>query len=260
MVTFVLVHPAWLGGWSWKKLVPLLHAAGHAVYTPTLTGLGQRAHLAHAEVDLHTHVADVVNVLTFEDLDRVVLVGNSSGGMVITGVAEQVPERLAGLTYLDAFVPGDGQCLLDLVPPDRRTEIEVLVRDEGDGWRLPRFAPPPWAEIVPRMWQVTDRADVTWMLPRLRPTPFGHFTTPLQLRSPAARDLPRTYIRCSRMPHSGFDRFARQATETPGWRHRQLDCGHIPYVSHPEPLAAVLLDLVAGDPVPARSAAKPGPS
>src|SRR4051812_8081549 len=108
MATFVLVHGAWHGGWCWRKLTPLLRAAEHAVYTPTLTGLGERAHLGGPDVGLATHVRDVVTVLWYEDLSGVVLVGHSYGGMVIGGVADQVPERLAHLVYLDAYVPEPG--------------------------------------------------------------------------------------------------------------------------------------------------------
>ena len=107
--TFVLVHPAWFGGWCWGKLTSLLRDRGHDVYSPTLTGLGERAHLANPEITLATHIEDIVNVLEFEDLQRVILVGNSSGGMVITGVADRVPKRLAQVVYLDAFVPEAGQ-------------------------------------------------------------------------------------------------------------------------------------------------------
>ena len=138
-VTFVLVHPAWLGGWCWKKVTRLLGSRGYRGFTPTLTGLGERAHLANPKVSLPaTHVEDVVNVLEFEDLEGVILVGNSSGGMVITGVADRVPERLAQLVYLDAFVPEASQSLL--LPPDRRQAMEDLVKAEGEGWLLPRFA------------------------------------------------------------------------------------------------------------------------
>jgi pimeloyl-ACP methyl ester carboxylesterase len=116
-MAFVLVHPAWLGGWCWRKTAPLLRARGHDVHAPTLTGLGERAHLVRRDIGLATHVEDVVNVLEFEDLRGVILVGNSSGGMVITGVAERAPERIAQLVYLDAFVPEHGQSLVDLLPP-----------------------------------------------------------------------------------------------------------------------------------------------
>jgi pimeloyl-ACP methyl ester carboxylesterase len=244
MTAFVLVHPAWLGGWSWRKVAPLLRAAGHEVHTPTLTGLGDRSHLLHRGIDLHTHVTDVVELMAFEDVERAVLVGNSSGGMVITGVAERVPERIAGLVYLDAFVPQDGQAMVDLIAPDRRSMMEAFVEREGDGWLLPRFAPPPWEQIVPQLWQVTDPADVAWMVPRLRPVPFAQFTTPLRLENPAAAALPRRYVRCLRNPHPGFDRFAQLAEETPGWRRHDLDGGHLPYISCPHELAALLLELV----------------
>ena len=133
-----------------------------------------------------------------------ILVGNSSAGMVIACVAERVPGRIARLVYLDAFVPADGQCLLDLVPADRRRAMEALVESEGEGWLLPRFAAAPWPEFIPRVWQVTDEADLAWMLARLRPTPFGQFTTPIQVTDPAAARLPRTYVRCTAWPASGL--------------------------------------------------------
>jgi pimeloyl-ACP methyl ester carboxylesterase len=160
VTTFVLVHPAWVGRWCWRKLVPLLRVHGHEVHMPTLTGLGERAHLAHPGNDLHVHITDIVNVLVYEDLHSVVLLGTSSAGMVITGVAEQAPERIGHLVYLHAFVPDDGQCLLDLVPPDRRAAMEAQVESEGDGWLLPRFDAAPWDQFVPQAWQVIDRP--TW--------------------------------------------------------------------------------------------------
>jgi pimeloyl-ACP methyl ester carboxylesterase len=242
MSTVVLVHPAWLGGWSWRALVTRLRAAGHDVWTPTLTGLGERAHLAHRETDLTTHIEDVAALLTFEDLRDVCLVANSSGGLVITGVADRMPERIAQLVYLDAFVPRDGQCLLDLVPAERRKAMEELVETEGDGWLLPRFAAPPWEQFLPT-WEVTDPADLDWLLPRLRPTPFGHFTTPVRLTNPAADKVPRTFVRCTRWPHAGFERLADLATRSPGWRSYRLDASHLPYVTSPEEVTTLLLTL-----------------
>jgi len=112
--TYVLVHGAWHGGWCWKKVAPALRAAGHVVYTPTLTGLGERAHLANPAIDLATHVADVVNLLEAEELDKVVLVGHSYGGMVVTGVADRAADRIGRLVYLDAANPKDGQSLVDV--------------------------------------------------------------------------------------------------------------------------------------------------
>src|SRR5690242_2869175 len=107
MATYVLVPGAWLGGWCWQRVTPLLRAAGHEVYTPTLTGLGERVHLGSPETDLDTHIQDIVNVLVYEDLRDVVLLGHSYSGMVVTGVADRVPDRLSQLVYLDAIVPND---------------------------------------------------------------------------------------------------------------------------------------------------------
>jgi pimeloyl-ACP methyl ester carboxylesterase len=137
MATFVIVHGAWSGGHAWRWVRPLLRAAGHEVFTPALTGLGERSHLASTQVDLDTHVLDVVGVLEFEDMDQVVLVGHSSGGMVITGVADRAPERLAQLVYLDAEVPMDGQSEFDLLAPEERAGYQQAATSKGQGWQIP---------------------------------------------------------------------------------------------------------------------------
>jgi pimeloyl-ACP methyl ester carboxylesterase len=242
--TFVLVHPAWFGGWCWKKVTPLLRARGYDVHTPTLTGLGERAHLARPEIGLSVHVEDVANLMNFEDLSRVVLVGNSSAGMVITGVAERLPDRIAHVVYLDAFVPQDGQTMLDLIPPDRLPPMEALVRTEGQGWLLPRIAPPPWEKFVPQAWRITDEADLRWVLPRLRPTPFGHFKEPVHRQNALAQKLPRTYVRCTQWPNAVFDSHAETARRTAGWRYRELATSHLPYITHPREVADMLLEIV----------------
>jgi len=241
-MTYVMIHPAWFGGWCWKRVAPLLRAQGHEVLTPTLTGLGERAHLARPEVGIEIHVRDITSVIEYEDLRNVILVGTSSGGMVITGAADRVPDRIAHLVFLDAFVPTDGQSMLDVIPPDRRPALEAFVQKEGDGWLLPRFAPPPWKKLVAETWQVTEEADLDWILPRLRPTPFGHFREPVKRQNPVAEKLPRTYIR-TQWPHPGFDRYARAASETTGWQSRSIASSHLPYITHPSELAALLLEV-----------------
>ena len=135
MSTFLVVHGAWTGGWSWKKMRPLMRARGHEVFTPTLTGVGDRAHLARPEIDLSVHVEDILGVLAIEDLRDVILVGHSYGGMVATGVADRARDRVAHLIYLDAFVPKDGQSLSDLVPEAQRQRMRDSVK-AGDGWRV----------------------------------------------------------------------------------------------------------------------------
>jgi pimeloyl-ACP methyl ester carboxylesterase len=245
MKTFVLVHPAWHGAWFWKKVTPFLREKRHAVFTPTLTGLGERSHLARKEVGLAVHVEDVVNVLKYEDLRDVILVGHSSSGAVITGVADHAPERLGHVVYLDAFVPENGESVLDLIAPDRRRVFEELVKNEGDGWFVPRFAPPPWETIVRDMWGVTDDNDVRWMLDRLGPTPFGHFREPVRRTNTAAENLPRSYVRCTQFPSPRFDRHAEMAKQAPGWRYRELAASHHAPVTMPDKVAELLEELAS---------------
>jgi pimeloyl-ACP methyl ester carboxylesterase len=244
MATYVLTHAPWHGAWCWKKVAPLLRAAGHEVYAPTLTGLGERAHLAHPLVGLETHVQDVVNDLTYQDLREVILLGHSAGGALITAVAERVPERLAHLVFLDAFVPEDGQAVIDLITFPRAA-WEERVRTEGFGWLIPSLAPVPWDEFVRDVWRVTDEADRCWMVERLVPTPFKVFTDPLRRQHPAAARLPRTCVRCLQHASPVFDRYAAMARQTDGWRLRELDAAHEPFVTAPRELADILLEAAA---------------
>ncbi len=244
MATFVLVHPAWFGGWCWNKVADRLRSHGHPVHAPTLTGLSERAHLASREVGLMTHIDDVANVVMFENLTDVVLVGSSSGGAVITGVADRMSERVAALVYLDAFVPSDGQSILDLLPPERRHAFDAMVETEGGGWLLPRFAPPPWPVIVRNMWQISDEGDVGWVLSRLRPTPYRHFTDPLRVTASNLEAVDRVYVRCPRNP-APFDVFAAAARSDPAWTYREIDTPHVPFVTHPDEVTNVLLDVAA---------------
>ena len=240
---FALVHPAWHGAWFWKKIVPLLSSAGHFVVTPTLTGLGDRSHLARPDISLDTHITDVVNILKSEDLHEVVLVGHSSSGVVVTGVADRAPDRLTHVVYLDAFVPGDGQSVFDLVTPDRRRMMEEMVTTEGEGWLLPRFAPPPWETIVREMWGVTDERDVRWMLERLGPTPASHFRDAVRRTNPAAEKLTRVYIRCTQFKNPRFDQHAEMAQRSANWRYGELASSHHAPVTIPEKVVDLLLEL-----------------
>ena len=243
VATFVLVHPAWHGGWCWNRLAPILRQHGTRVFTPTLTGLGERTHLAGPGVGLDTHVTDIVNVLEYEELHDVILVGHSSSGAVITGVTDRIPERIAQLVYLDAFVPEDGQSVFDLVSPERRQMMEALAIAEGHGWLLPRFAAAPWETIVREMWGVHDAADVRWLLDHLAPTPLKHFVDPVRRANPAAERVPRTFVRCRRFTNPRFDRHAELARQGSPWRYREMDASHHPAITAPDALADLLLEL-----------------
>lgn len=234
MATFLVAHGAWSAGWAWKKMRPLLNSLGHELFTPTYTGIGERLHLAHPEVGLETHIADILGVLEFEDLRNVVLIGHSYGGMVATAVADREPGRLMCLVYLDAFVPRDGQALFDLQPEAVRADMREAARTLGDGWRIPPNPLPP----------DTSERDVAWITPRRVMQPIKTFEQPVRL-SGAGEQLPKTYIHCTRTgPVDIFKPFAQGARSEPGWGYLEIDASHSPHVTAPEQLAD-MLDRIA---------------
>ena len=232
MATFVVAHGAWSAAWAWKKMRPRLRERGHELWTPTCTGLGERAHLASPDVNLDTHIEDVCALLVMEDLRDIILVGHSYGGMVATGVADREAARIKRLVYLDAFVPRDGQSALDLHPPEIRERIRSAVLN-GDGWRLPPNPLPP----------DTPEEDVAWMSPRRRPQPAKTGEQPIRLTGAVER-LPRTYIYCLRpRPGDVFRQFAERARAEPGWQSLEIDASHNPHITAPDALAAMLHDI-----------------
>ncbi len=231
--TFVLVHGAWHGGWCWVRVANLLREAGHVVYTPTLTGLGERAHLAHPGVDLALHAQDIVGLLEMEELDRVVLVGHSYGGMVITGVAARAAARLSHLVYLDAFVPGSGQALISLLPAEMADGIRAAAKEHGDGWRIPPFPPERFG--------VTNVKDAAWLSRHLVPQPIRTFEQPVQ--TAGGGRLKRTYIYCSKRAIGPFDQFVRLRDERT-WRFHEVKTGHDAMVTAPGEIAKILLEAV----------------
>jgi pimeloyl-ACP methyl ester carboxylesterase len=233
-VTFLVCHGAWSAGWAWKKMHPLMAAAGHRLVTPTYTGLGEREHLANPSVDLETHIRDVLNVIKYEDLREVVLLGHSYGGMVATGVADRARDRIAQLIYLDAFVPEEGQGLLDLLPESERQRMLQLAKS-GDGWRVPPNPTPP----------DTPPADLAWLTERRVDMPIKCFETRLRLRG-GLLTLPRSYIYATRVsPVDAFGPFAARARSQPDWRYHEIDASHSPHVTAPEALMALLQKIVA---------------
>ena len=227
---FVLVHGAWHGGWCWAKVARLLRDAGHEVYTPTLTGLGDRAHLARPEIDLELHIQDLVAMLEAEELRGVTLVGHSYAGFVITGAAARTSGRIGHLVYLDAFVPEAGKCLLDYVG-ERAEAMREAARAHGDGWKLPAFPPERFG--------VTSQRDVEWLTKHLVPQPLRTFEQPL----PAAGGdkLDRTYIYCSKPATGTFDQFAERLRDDRKWTFHELKTGHDAMVSAPGDVAKILM-------------------
>ncbi len=239
MATFVLVHGGWHGGWCWQKVIPFLEAAGHAVYATTLTGLAERASELSPEVGLDTHIQDIVGLLEAKDLHGVILVGHSYGGMVITGVVDAVPERIAHLVYLDTFVPRDGESMADVAPM-----VIGLLRKQaqgrGDGWRIPSHGD----------YGVTREPDRSWVLSKVTPQPLKTLEQPLHLKNPAiVSTKPRTHIDCT---GSGFVFLLMRRILAPralpptdaGWRLRQLPTGHDAMITMPRELADLLLEVV----------------
>ena len=239
MATFVLVHGAWFGGWCWQKVIPFLEAAGQKVYAPTLTGLAERISELSPTVGLDTHIQDIVGLLEEKDLRDVVLVGHSYGAMVITGVVDQAPERIAHLIYLDTFVPRDGESVADVSPMVIRL-LRLQAQIQDDGWRIAPHG----------TYGVTTEPDRSWVRAKLTPQPLKTLLERLHLKNPAiVSTKPRTHIDCTGsgvvfllMRHLLAPR-ALPPTEA-GWRLRQLPTGHDAMITMPKELADVLLEVV----------------
>ena len=239
MTDFVLLHGAFHGGWCWARVAPILRAAGHRVFTPTQTGLGDRAHLLHAGITLTTFVDDLVAVLETAELSGAVVVGHSFGGNAITGAAERVPERIAHLVYLDAVVPRDGVSPLEVSVP----EIAAERRRSGAATGNVSIAPPD-----PQMFGVPEGPDADWVRRRMTPHPFGSMNTVLALRQPPGNGLPCTYVFCTDPVYSSLA-WARERAKGLGFAWRELAAGHDCMVTALDETAALLMEI-ADDPTP----------
>jgi pimeloyl-ACP methyl ester carboxylesterase len=248
MAIFVLVPGAWLGGWAWRDVAARLRSRGHDVYPITLTGLGERVHLARPEIDLETHITDVVNTIEWNDLDDVILAGHSYAGIVVTGVADRIPDRIEQLVYVDSAPLADGMAMTDLYPPDALTAMRQAVDEAGDGWRWP----------FPGFEKLAEDASVAGLGEREQaaiaakavPQPWATYTQPLHLQHADAGDaVPyrRVAIACDDMRGlvaAGVPQIA--ALAAPPWLYLELETGHWPMFSAPVALAEMLDGLVAG--------------
>ncbi|MGO1077755.1 alpha/beta fold hydrolase [Inquilinus sp. CA228] len=231
MTDYVLVHGAWHGSWCWKRVRDRLQSAEHRVFTPSLTGLGERSHLLGREVGLDTHVEDLANLLVWEELRDIVLVGHSYGGIVIRQVADRLPDRMRALVYLDAFVPEDGHCLNDYLP-DQGQRFRDQAAASGDGWKVP---PPPAAYFA------VNAADAAWVDGLCTMQPLSSFAAPVRLSGACDGVANIGYVLATGFPGSPFPQFHAAAAER-GWWWADLPCGHDIMVDMPAELTALLLE------------------
>lgn len=229
MATFVLVHGAWHGSWCWKRVRAILREAGHEVFTPTLSGLGERAHLLTQDTTLETHIADIVNLLRWEELSDVVLVAHSYGGFVSRHVVDRCPDRIRHVVYLDAFVPENGQSLNDYAP-GFADMFRAQARDLGEGWRIPP---------VPSSVFAVNPGDASWMDAQCTAHPLSTFEEPARLSGNGER-VPASYILAGDFPGSPFPAFAAIA-EQKGWPFSTIPGGHDLMLDSPAQVATILL-------------------
>jgi pimeloyl-ACP methyl ester carboxylesterase len=230
--TFVLVHGSSAGGWCYRRVADLLEKAGHKVYAPTLTGLGERSHLMSGLITLDTHIEDVVNVIRWENLEDFVLVGHSYGGWIISGVAERFQGKISSIVFLDAFMPENGQRVLDTNSPRSRAEIEEAQRKA----EVSRPAPPA------SVWKVNEK-DQPWVNEKFTAQPVGVAFTPIRLTG--ARDCvpKKTYVRAKGYDNPNFEAYYAKVKSDPSWRTYEMPCGHEVMIDMPERTTEILLEV-----------------
>jgi pimeloyl-ACP methyl ester carboxylesterase len=228
--TFVLVHGAWHGGWCWRRVCDLLEKHGHKVFTPTMTGLGERSHLMSKEIVLDTHIADVVNVIKWEELRSICLVAHSYGGFPASGALEQVADRVSSVVFVDAFLPEDGQKSLDVASEfSRKGTLEAVAKGEVS-------RPAPKAETFH-----VNEQDRAWVDSKLTPQPVGVALQPIKLTGAREKIAKKTYIRAPLYPQPAFDRYYAGKKAAASWRTYEVDGGHDVMVDRPQRLVEILL-------------------
>jgi pimeloyl-ACP methyl ester carboxylesterase len=240
MACFVLVHGAYHGGWCWKRVVPLLRRHGHEAHTPTLTGLGERKNLLSPAIDLSTHIHDIAGLMDHGDLRQVILVGHSYAGMIISGVAEIIPDRVRCLVYLDAMVPHDGQCVFDILPG-----VQSRMREKQVSGETVKIITPP----DPAAFGISDPEDIAWVRPLLTPMPWKCYAEPISIGNPRAAHIPKIYILCGKQTGGELQQSHERAFEIArgaGWS-RKILAGrpHDVMITHPAELSHALLECVA---------------
>jgi pimeloyl-ACP methyl ester carboxylesterase len=230
--TFVLVHGAWHGGWCWRRVADLLQKQGHKVFTPTMTGLGERSHLIDAKVNLATHITDIVNVIKWEGLRDIVLVGHSYGGCIISGVAEEMGGSIGSIVFLDAFVPENGDTLATKASQPVREAIAGLV-EKGETAMKP---------VSAAVFRVNEK-DRAWVDAMCTPHPVATLTDKITITGARDRIAKKAYIRAKGYPSVPFDGFQERLKADSGWRVYELPCGHDVMVDMPDRLSEILVEV-----------------
>lgn len=228
--TFVLIHGAWHGGWCWRDIAWKLQQAGHRAFAPTLTGLGERAHLASPDISFTDHVADIAAVLDTEELENAILVGHSFGGAIMTKVADLMPTRIRRLVFLDATIFEPGNSLMDMFSPENAETIRGMISD--------RFIAPPPAHVFGI--EPTDTAKLQWLERRLTRHPVASWEEPLQLNGLDLSKFSSSYIYCTHHRSEVMDAAMAKAKSW-GWPIYKLEAGHDPMITHPTELTEILL-------------------
>jgi pimeloyl-ACP methyl ester carboxylesterase len=229
---YVLVHGAWHGGWCWDQVDKKLRAEGDLVYTPTLSGMAEDKSRLDTTVNLETHITDIVNLIVKQNLHHVILVGHSYGGVVITGVADRIPERLEKLVYLDALLVENGQSALSVNPKERQESFRQAAQDFDKGLSIP--APSSaWFGL-------TDSLTIRQTDALLTNHPLRTFTQPVVLKHPYGNHLPMIYIACVNPKLPGLEQFAAKAKNSKGWKYFELETGHDAMISLPNELSSLL--------------------
>jgi len=237
--TFVLAHGSWHGGWCWKRVADRLRANGHAVYTPSFTGMGDRAHLLSPDITIDTFVEDLARVIFTEELTKVVIVGHSFGGVPISGVADRLPERIAHLVYLDSVVVESDKSAFSYYP---QAEVEARI---NAAQRATNGLAVPIPQPLPTVWGLGKQGDpdYDWVRRHLSPHPLRTYTTPLTLRAPVGNGLPRTYVHSTQPSHPALDASRQLVRSWQGWDWIELATPHNSMITHPDDLVGLLLAL-----------------
>jgi pimeloyl-ACP methyl ester carboxylesterase len=235
MKNFVLVHGTWGGGWMWRTVADSLRAKGHIVHTPTLTGLGEREHLVSRQTNLDTHIQDIAGVIACEQLSEVVLVGTSYAGLVISAVADRMPDAIGALIYLNAALPANGKCMMDTVPAERRATVQRLADTEGDGYRVP-------ASLVLDTGIENEQARDAF-LKRMSPHPLPSLLQPISLTGRYNEVARKAYVLATRKISHRFQDYHDWARQQPGWTVHTIASHHYPMATIPEATAALLMQI-----------------